>query len=70
MFELHINGISLDVIFPLHYAYGHLKARLKLGNVFSDSELPVFVKVKQGSITPPIIYNNASLPAQIGLPIT
>jgi len=49
--------------------YIHLKVRLKLGYVLSHSELPVFVRTKQGAIKSPIIYNNASLPAQIGLPI-
>ena len=50
--------------------YRHLKVRLKLETVVSNSEFPVFVGIKQGTITSPIIYNEASLPAQIGLPIS
>jgi len=70
MLELHSRSVSLDVIFPLYYMYRHLKVHLKLGNVLSDNELPVFVGKKQGAITSPIIHNNTSLPAQIGLPIS
>ena len=50
--------------------YRHLKVCLKLENVLLESELPVFVGIKQGAITSPIIHNNASHPVQIGLPIS
>ena len=42
---------------------------MKLGNLFSDNELPVFVGIKQGAFTSPIMYYNASFHVQIGLPI-
>ena len=54
MLELHSRCVSLNAIFPLYYMYRHLKVGLKLGNELSDSELPVFVRIKQGAITSPI----------------
>ena len=69
MLELY-SCVSLDVIVPLVYMNRHLKVRLKLRNVLMNSGLPVFVEIKQGAIISPIIYNNVSLPAQIGLPIS
>ena len=68
MLELH--NISFDIVFPLHYMHKHLKICLRLGNLLLDSEFSLFVRIKKGAITSPIIYNNASLPAQIGLPIS
>ena len=44
--------------------YRHLRVRLKIGSLLLPSELRVNIGIKQGAITSPTIYNNATLRAQ------
>ena len=68
MNELLNRGVSLDLVRPLLYRYRHMKAKIRIpgSNLLTD-DIPIHIGVKQGAVTSPTIYNNATLPAQCQL---
>ena len=45
--------------------YRHMKTRIRIpgSNLLTD-DIPIHIWVKQGVVTSPTVYNNATLPAQ------
>ena len=69
MKELLNRGVSLDVVRLLLYMYRHMKAKIRIpgSNLVTDGYIPIHIGVKQGAITSPLVYNNATLPVQCQL---
>ena len=61
--------LVLDLVRPLLYMYRHMKAKIRIpgSNLLTDGYIPIHIGVKQGAVTSPMVYNNATLPAQCQL---
>ena len=65
MNELLNRGVLLDLVRPLLYSYHLMKAKIRIpGSNFLTDVVPIHIRVKQGVVTSPTVYNNATLPDQ------
>ena len=70
MLELIRRGVAIYFVGPLFYMYRHLKVRLKIQGSIIPVDISVYIGIKQGAITSPMVYNNVTLPAQNSKPIS